>query len=43
MFSKRPKDMSLSKKLRNEINKNKLSINYQLNLVKKTYKKTKKN
>ena len=40
LFSKRPKDMSLSnKKLRNEINKNKLSINYQLNLVKKNYKK----
>ena len=44
LFSKRPKDMSLSnKKLRNEINKNKLSINYQLNLVKQTYKKNKKN
>ena len=43
LFSKRPKDMSLSnKKLRNEINKNKLSINYQLNLVKKTYKKKQK-
>ncbi len=42
LFSKRPKDMSLcNKKLRELIDKNKLSINFQLNLIMKTYRKKK--
>ena len=42
LFSKRPKDMSLSnKKLRKLIDKNKLGINFQLNLIMKTYSKKK--